>query len=39
MLDQITTILSRSRKALIEDVLGTAAIFSALVVALHLPLF
>ena len=38
MLEQIATLLSRPRKTLIADALGTAALFGTLVLALHLPL-
>ncbi len=39
MLRQIKTLLARSRNTLIEDVIGTATIFSVLVVGLHLPIY
>ncbi len=38
MLDQIKMTLSNSRRAFVEDVLGTVAVFTLLFGALHLPL-
>lgn len=37
MLRQIKTLLNRSRNTVLEDVIGTATIFSVLFVGLHLP--
>lgn len=39
MLSQIKTILTRSRKTLIEDAIGTATLFSVLIVGLNLPIY